>query len=90
MAEVYRVFDLQRMVPLAMKVLHADLAEDKVFLRCFRREAQTLEKLQHPNIVRFYGLEEQIERVFMFFMDYVDGQTLRKEISTNSGPLALD
>ena len=56
MAEVYKVWDNQRMVFLAMKVLHQDMAEDKIFLRRFRREAQTLAKLEHPHIVRFHGL----------------------------------
>jgi serine/threonine-protein kinase len=38
MAEVYRVYDRQRAVRLAMKLLQADLAEDLVFLRRFRRK----------------------------------------------------
>lgn len=79
MAEVYKVWDPRRSVSLAMKVLQADLAEDKVFVRRFRREGQTLAKLQHPNIVRFYGLEQEDNLVFML-MDFVDGTTLRREI----------
>lgn len=38
MAEVYRVWDLQCDVPLAMKILREDLAKDIVFLRRFERE----------------------------------------------------
>ena len=53
MADVYKVWDTQRAATLAVKVLHEDLAEDHVFLRRFRREAQTLAKLKHPNIVGF-------------------------------------
>ena len=79
MAEVYKVWDQERSVYLAMKILHADLSEDIVFLRRFKREAKTLAKLQHPNIVRFYGLVENDDPVYML-MDYVEGTTLRKEI----------
>src|SRR5512146_2968302 len=86
MADVYKVRDLQRAVFLAMKVLHADLAEDQVFLNRFVREAQTLELLQHPNIVRFYGLEEADDLAFIL-MDYIDGLTLRKEVSVSKNGL---
>ncbi len=53
MAEVYKVWDIQRSTYLAMKLLLEDLAVDRVFLRRFKREADTLAKLQHPSIVRF-------------------------------------
>ena len=77
MADVYKAWDTERAAVLAMKVLHEDLAEDQVFLRRFRREAQTLAKLKHPNIVRFYELGQDGELVFMM-MEYVDGMTLSK------------
>lgn len=86
MAEVYKVWDTQRGVPLAMKVLREDLAEDIVFLRRFEREAKNLTRLQHPNIVRCYGLEREGRTAFML-MDYIDGWTLRSEIFDTNGPL---
>jgi serine/threonine protein kinase len=89
MAEVYKVWDMERNVHLAMKVLHADLAEDRIFLRRFKREADTLATLQHPNIVRFYGLEQDDDLVYML-MDYVDGTTLRKEIFQAKAALSLE
>jgi eukaryotic-like serine/threonine-protein kinase len=79
MAEVYKVWDIQRSVHLAMKVLREDLAEDEIFLRRFRREAETLSRLQHPNIIRSYGLVQTDQLAFLL-MDFIDGTTLRKEI----------
>ena len=65
MGAVYRVWDLKRNVPLAMKVLHADLAEDQVIFERFQREARALRKLEHPNIVPFYGLYEKYSLIFL-------------------------
>jgi serine/threonine protein kinase len=48
MGAVYRVWDLKRNVYLAMKVLHADLAEDPLMFKRFKREANALKKLAHP------------------------------------------
>jgi len=79
MAEVYKVWDANRTTFLAMKILHKNLAMDAVFMRRFRREADTLTKLQHPNIVRFYGLEQEGKLAFML-LDFMDGVTLREQI----------
>ena len=86
MAEVYKVWDNHRMTYLAMKVLLEDLAVDKVFMRRFAREAKTLEKLQHPSIVRFYGLEREGRLAFML-MDYIEGDNLKPLIFDHGGAL---
>ena len=84
MAEVYKAWDLERATYLALKVLRQDLAQDTIFLRRFQREAHTLEKLQHPHIVRFYGIEVEDLLVFML-MDYIEGATLQAEIFRTRG-----
>jgi eukaryotic-like serine/threonine-protein kinase len=84
MAEVYRVWDNLRMAWLAIKLLHADLAQDPNFLRRFRKEAENLARLQHPNIVRFYGMEQDGLLAFIL-MDFVDGATLQASIALQAG-----
>jgi formylglycine-generating enzyme required for sulfatase activity len=90
MSDVYKAWDLERATYLALKFLREDLAQDEIFLRRFRREAQTLSNLQHPNIVRFYGLEQEDLLAFML-MEFVDGTSLRSEIFRNQGvPLSTE
>src|SRR5512147_1472799 len=84
MAQVYKAWDAERAAPLALKLLRADLAQDAVFLRRFRREAVMLERLQHPHIVRMYGFEQDDLLAFIV-MDYIPGSSLRTEIFRSQG-----
>ena len=79
MAEVDKVWDRMRATHLAMKLLHAELAQDVIFLRRFTREARMLQKLNHPNIVRFFGLDQDDLLAFIL-MEYIDGISLKTEI----------
>ena len=90
MGAVYRVRDVERNVPLAMKVLHADLAEDPSVFKRFEREARALRKLAHPNIVPFYGLYHTLDMTFLLER-YIDGPTLKEVLRTRGGePLGVD
>ncbi len=80
MGAVFRVWDLKRNVPLAMKVLHADLAEDQVMFERFKREARALRKLEHPNIVPFYGLYQVPTQTFLLER-FIDGPTLKEVLA---------
>jgi serine/threonine protein kinase/formylglycine-generating enzyme required for sulfatase activity len=90
MGAVYRVWDLKRNVPLAMKVLHAELAEDPTVFKRFQREARALQKLIHPNIVPFYGLYQTLD--FAFLMErYIDGPSLKDILRHQQGkPLPIE
>lgn len=84
MGAVYRVWDLKRNVPLAMKVLHADLAEDPSVFKRFQREARALKKITHPNIVSFYGLYQTEEFTFLL-EQYINGPTLKQVLQKQRG-----
>ena len=86
MAVVYRAYDQQRRVTVALKLLKPDYAEDTSFIERFHREAQNLRRLQHPHIVRFYEIEDDHGLVFMV-LDYIDGPTLRKVVRQLGRPL---
>jgi len=61
----------------ALKVLTAELAQDVGFLQRFQGEIETLSRLDHPGIVKFF--ESGFENGLHFFaMEYVDGQSLDK------------
>ena len=84
MGAVYRVWDLQRNALLAMKVLHAELADDPSIFKRFRREARALQKLTHPNIVPFYGLYQLDDLVFILER-FIDGPSLKDMLRQNKG-----
>jgi len=86
MGTVFRVWDLKRNVPLAMKVLHADLADDQVMFERFKREARALRKLEHPNIVPFYGLY-QVSSLIFLLERYIDGPTLKEVLAQTTGKI---
>jgi len=89
MATIYRVWDLQRSVPLAMKVLHPELAGDPAFITRFQREARSLELLVHPHIVPFYGLYRAGDLTFLLER-YIDGPSLDEVLRRRNGqPLRL-
>ncbi|MBN1371309.1 MAG: serine/threonine-protein kinase [Anaerolineaceae bacterium] len=90
MAVIYRVWDLQRSVPLAMKVLHPELADDPAFITRFQREAHSLELLDHPHIVPFYGLFRDGDLTFLLER-YIDGPSLDEVLRRRAGrPLRLN
>ena len=90
MGDVFKVWDTARSCYLAMKVMRQSLTEFEELASRFEREAEALSRLQHPNIVRLYGLErdEDEDRAFIV-MDYVDGPTLAEKLKLARGPLPL-
>ena len=87
MGDVYRARDTALNRDVALKVLPPLLALDPDRVARFRREAQVLAALNHPNIAAIYGLEEA-GGVKAIALELVDGPTLADRIA--QGPLPLD
>jgi serine/threonine protein kinase len=89
---VYEAYDPLMNRRVAVKELSmpagnsAQQTEDRVSR--FRREAQAVGSLNHPNIMTVYSFSEDQGRYFMA-MEFLDGITLRKEID-NNGFLSVD
>ncbi|MDI1445357.1 serine/threonine-protein kinase [Polyangium sp. 6x1] len=76
MGEVFVAYDEQLDRRVAIKLVHATVAESEQAQRRFMREAQALARLSHPNVVALYEVGVFGGRVYLA-MEYVDGVTLR-------------
>ncbi len=77
MGAVYHAKQLSLDRSVAVKVLPVDLARNKNFIQRFEREAKSLAKLNHPNILQIYdfGDDPQLGLYFMI-IEYVEGLDL--------------
>ena len=71
---------------LAVKVLLDPEGPNDPMVAAFRREAETIAQLAHPNIVQVLDLDETDEGVPYFVMEYLQGETLAARLR-REGPL---
>jgi serine/threonine-protein kinase len=86
MGEVYRARDTKLNRDVAIKVLVAGFAEDAARLARFRREAQVLASLHHPNIAAIFGLEES-SGVVALALELVEGEELAERLKRGAVPV---
>ena len=87
MARVYLAQDIKHDRPVALKVMHPEIALALGRER-FLREIRLTAKLSHPNILTVHDSGEAGEYLW-YAMPYVEGETLRLHMEKN-GPLPVD
>lgn len=85
MAFVYEARDKLLNRTVAIKVLRPEFVDDEEFLTKFKREAEAVASLSHPNIVNVYDVGED-GKVHYIVMELIEGQNL-KDIIKNEGTL---
>src|SRR6187399_496070 len=87
MGEVYRARDTKLGREVAIKVVLESVVADAERAARFRREAQVLAALNHPNIATLFGMEEADGRHFLA-MEFVDGEDVSQRIARGAIPPA--
>jgi serine/threonine-protein kinase len=84
MSTVYRAFDTTLERPVAIKLLHREIAADSDQIERFRREARAVAQLSHPHIVTVIDAGEDDSRPYIVF-EHVEGETLKERIRRMGG-----
>jgi hypothetical protein len=103
MSTVYRAFDTVLERPVAIKLMHRDIAADSDQLERFRREARSVAQLNHPHVVTVIDAGEEPapnggeldpthphgpSETPYIVLEYVDGHTL-KDVIRREAPLEI-
>ena len=91
MATIYAGLDTRLDRPVAVKIMHAHLANDEAFVSRFIKEAKATAALSHPNIVSIQdqGWNEGGPPAVFLVMELVEGSTLRDYLNEN-GSLTVE
>ncbi|MEV7025066.1 protein kinase [Kitasatospora sp. NPDC093558] len=85
MASVHLAYDSVLGRQVALKSMHSELGRDDSFKERFRREAQAVARLEHPNIVTVYDSGEDVaadgSSTPYIVMQLIDGKGLRETIN---------
>ncbi len=86
MGEVYLGQDMKLERKVALKILPADVAADRVRMSRFVQEAKAASALNHPNIITIYEIDQTDSGQFIA-SEFIDGETLRARM--RNAPLKL-
>jgi len=79
MGVVYKAHDPNLDLTVALKVLRQDRLSSDAFVKRFLSEAKALGRLDHPNIIRVYNVDEDQGNVYIA-MEFIEGESLNDVI----------
>jgi len=85
MSSVYLAEHIMMRARRAIKVLPKNRVQDSTYLERFRIEARAAAKLDDPNIIRTYDIDQDGDQHYLV-MEYVEGKDLHQLVKEN-GPL---
>ncbi|MFP4598282.1 MAG: serine/threonine-protein kinase [Persicimonas sp.] len=86
MSVVYLARDTALSRDVAVKVLHDHLAKKAENRKRFRREAEAIARLRHPNILDVYDVSDESDDRSFIVMEYIPGMNLRQFIERHRPP----
>ena len=86
MGEVYLAQDMKLNRNVALKILPANVADDRDRMNRFVREARAASALNHPNIITIHEIDHT-DSIHFIATEFIDGETLRQRIQ--SAPMKL-
>jgi serine/threonine protein kinase len=86
MGAVYKARQVSLDRTVAIKLLPLEANRDHAFAERFRREAQTMGRLHHPNVVGLFDFGQTKEGHLYYVMEYVEGATLH-DLTRTKGAL---
>jgi len=88
MGKVYEAEHVKIGMKVAIKVVHAQYAQNPDFVRRFHQEARLVASLKHHNIVTLHDFDQMENGSLFIVMEFVEGSTLRAVIEREK-PLAV-
>ncbi len=79
MSAVYKAFDPNLKRVVAVKMIHAHLADDPRFVARFEEEAAAVAQLRHPNIVQVFDFNHDGDLYYMI-QEFIPGETLQQRL----------
>ena len=88
MGTVYKAEHTRVSHTVAIKFISEDLLADPIGRERFAREAQAVASIDHPNVCRFYAIDETPEGRLYIIISFCEGETLAARLARGPLPIA--